>query len=294
MKAAIPNQPGPCPGPESTEGWLAAAEAADHETIRARDEEESFASKHSRPTRILGWLVIGGFLLQALGAIFDQHVDLGGPFFLVAGIMVLKGSQAWVRFVAFVAGAFVPLILLGKLVLPLALGQPVIWKEGWYSYDDTGFWIFIVCPAVYLLAEGVLAFTVLRHRQLPYWTRTVKLGTLVFGAIFLIQSSLSLARQLKNKDLLHRFPVEIRKAEDYFKAHGTWSYPPSHADAEKLMSSPVLYSVTLSTRSRGGIILPTKNSSVPPDQLRKATHYVKLPSGEWGKLEIGFIVDDSP
>ena len=293
MKATHPDEPGPHPDEESAGNWLAAAEAADHATIRAREEEEALARKHSRPTRILGWLVIGGILLEALGAIFAQGVSLGGPLFLVAGIMILKGSQAWVRFVAFFAGAFVLLTLIGELTLPLAMGQPVIWKEGWYSYGDTGFWMFVICPAAYLLAEVVLAFIVLRHRQLPYWTRTVKIATLVFGAIFLIQGSLALTRNLKNKELLRRFPAETRKAEDYFKVHGATLFATPPPDAEKLMSFPVIHSVILSTRSRGGIILPTKKSPVPPAQIRKATHYVKLPSGEWGKLEIGFIVDEA-
>lgn len=293
MKAASPDRPSSNPDQEPINAWRAAAEAADHADIRAREEEEAFAKKHSRPTRILGWLVIGGIIMQVAGGFSRLGLDLGGPLFFIAGAMILKGSQAWVRFVA-VAGSFVMLACIARLIWPLVLPEPVKVRSAWYSYGDLLLWTTFICPSVYFVAEAILAFVVLRHRQLICWTKTTKVFTLIVGAIFLIQASLVVARDLKNKELVRRFPVEIRKAEDYFKAHGTTLFAPTHPDAEELMSSPALHSVTLSTRSSGGIILPIKTSSVPRKQRRKATHWVKLPSGEWGKISIEFIVDEAP
>lgn len=293
MNASNSDQPAPNPDQESIDAWRASVEAADHAEIRARDAEEAFAKTHSRPTRILGWLVIGGIIIQFVGSFSRQDLDLGGIIFLIAGVRILQGSQAWVRFVALV-GPFILLVFLARLIWPLIIVQPVMLRREWYSYGDLRLWTSFICPTVFMTAESILAFVALQHRQLPFWTRTAKISVAVAAGICLLQALFAISRDLKNQKLCRQFPMEIQKAEDYIRTHGDASSPAADQASQELISLPALHSVSVSISPGGGKQLAGRNSSEPPGSIHKATRYVKLPSGEWGKLELELILPDTP
>lgn len=153
MNGDHPDPQTPHPDQETIDAWRASAEAEDHARIRLRDAEEAHAKAYSRPTRILGILVIGGVMMQYIAAFSRQDIELGGAFYLVAGILILKGKQTGVRFVAFM-GVLVALGAVSQLSLAQILGQPVATKSGWKTFADIRFWIEYASPAAFLSASG--------------------------------------------------------------------------------------------------------------------------------------------
>ncbi|QJE94237.1 hypothetical protein [Luteolibacter luteus] len=264
------------------------AEAKDHAQILTQDEEERHARKHSIPTRILGWMLIAGFILETTSSLFSQHLDLGGLLYFVAGIVILMGSQTALRFVAF-CGILMMLLNLGQLIWSLAMDQPVKLKREWLDYRELRFWTAFVFPALFMFGESLLALVALRQRQLPYWTRMVKIFTAAFIVIFLAISLIRVTTDLRNKQLIHMFPKEVQLAENYLRTHGTMiSSPATDGPQAEIKALPSLHSISFSEGGTRGWEW-TSSASVPPDPIQRATHPVRLPSGKWGKIEFEFI-----
>ena len=276
------------PDQSSIDAWRAAAEAKDHAGIRARMAEEAYARKHSKPTRILGVLVVGGVLIHFIGEMSELGMDLGGPLFLLAGGAILAGKQAGLRFVALVASV-VTLAKILSLGWSLFLGQPVAVGRAWHSFDALPFWTVSVATIVHLLAEAILAFVVLRHRQLRFWTKAVTVSAVVIGLLVLTFSTLRVWRDMENRRLCQQFDAEVRAVERYLPVSVT-----SIARFEQEMQSfPAVHSITISPRPNSSTSMRVGNSSEPRSRLRKATRYLRLPSGGWVQLELELIVPNS-
>lgn len=284
MNGDHPDPPTPHPDQETIDAWRASAEAEDHARIREQDAEEAHAKATSRATRILGMLVIGGVMMQFIATFTRQDIDLGGAIYLIAGILILKGKQAGVRFVAFV-GILNALTCIFQLIKAQFHGQPVETRSGWRSFADFRLWVEYISPAVFFSAVAILAFAVLRHRQLPYWTKAVKASSVAAGTIMVVLAIKAVARDRKNDELCRRFPAEIKEAERHVTSIiGTVS--PGRF--------PALYSLVAYSTPTSTVHHLVRSQSLPPGHVQKATHFIKLPSGEWRKLELGLIVNDAP
>lgn len=233
-------------------------------------------------------MMAGGAILQMAGSILGQRADVGGLVYLIVGIGVLFGSQAGVRFAAFF-GSLMMLLFTTDLVWSLAMARPVEVDGKLLDPADLRFWTVHVCPAVYVFAEGLLAFAVLKQRQLSYWTRVVKVSTVVLGCLFLVKATLAAASDVKGRQTIRMFPKEVAMAEDYLLTHGARiSSSATDRPQEELKALPALHSIAFFQGEAMGWDW-TSSASVPAHQIRKGTHWVKLPSGEWGKIEFGFI-----
>ena len=160
----------------------------------------------------------------------------------------------------------------------------------WYPYTDSLLWIRGVSPAAYLLGEAILAFVVLRHRRLRFWTGAVK-GFAAAAVIVLIGAACyALHRDEKNKQLLDRFPNEVRMADEYLRTHGS-----SSRAFHEIMSSPVIRDFTVFWEPNAkGISYLMKNPAEDADkkQIREATRWVKLPAGQWARIQLEFLIPE--
>lgn len=294
MTPPVPRRPGQA---ASDPAWLAAAEAADRALIRKRDEEQAFARQHSKPTRILGALLIAGFILDIIGGAFQQSPKLGGPVFLVTGILVFRGSQAALRFVA-VLCSWILAIGFTRIVWSLAFRQPIKIDKDWVWIKDPGFWIGYVCPLACFAAFAILAFVVLRLRQLPIWTKPVKIWTCIILALSLIEGSRVVWTDYRNKRIALQAADELDAIRAYVNIHGASFSRLSKLEAEKLIRHPTVHSIIL---NRGGSFTTIgdrkalADPSVPraAGSIRDYSEFIKLP-GEWAKLEVKFILPDPP
>lgn len=263
-----------------------------------RTREENLARRHSIPTKLLGWMLIGGFCLELAGGFTGNRADLGGPLFLCAGIGILNGSQAWLRFATLliVPGSIVGLAhLIGSVVL----NYPVGVGNKWLDFRDLSFWTLGVSPAMLLLAESILAVLVFRLRRIRFWTRTVAVFAGIVGFLMLLQMVDEAFDWHRNRAAAREIPTEIQAARDLVNRYGGSSSSTSITDwngtfdpMEKIrkvvwMGSPRSNMTTYDRESRAG-------GSLSGQSVRHYSEWLHFPSGDWGKLELEFITTQDP
>ena len=236
-------------------------------------------------------MLVGGVILEFLGSHWGQSIGVGGFVYLIAGAGVLCGIQAPVRFTA-LCGCVVMADCLAPIIWSLGMGRPLEFRSRVFDFTGPGFWTDYFLPAAYMFGESLLAFVVLRHRRLTYWTGAMKFFTAVITLLFLGRAALAISHEVRSRQLIRMFPEEVRIAEKLLLTHGGMlSSSMADRPLDEFMGLPSLHSVLFRERlsKRWGW---TSSASVPPDQLRKATHWVKLPSGEWATIEFEFIVPE--
>ena len=158
MESASPEHPEPRPIDRTS---LSDAQKKSFQETVDQAREEELARRQSMPTKLLGWMLIGGFCLEVVGGFTSNHTNLGGLVFVFAGIAIMKGSQAWLRFVTFfvVPGSVAWIVyLIGSaiLVYPVEIGNK------WSDFRQPSFWTLGVSPAMLMLAESFLAVLAFR------------------------------------------------------------------------------------------------------------------------------------
>ena len=256
-----------------------------------RFEEEKFASRHSFPTKLLGWMLIAGFGLQIAGGISGNHYNFGGPIFLFAGIYVLNGSQSSLRFATFLIG---PAAIAGLLetAWALALGRPVEIGSGWHDFRDLKFWTMWVSPTMFFVAESIIAICVFRLRKIPFWTKTVRLWAVIVAVLLLVKAGTGIRDLLRERELRKTFSKDLQAARTFIFRGGTVPFGQNAIEA----SPPVL---RIWSQHKSGFRSESLYEAPPrePSRSEKLYEYeewFKDPSGEWGKLEMEVILPENP
>lgn len=278
-----------------------AAHAEDLVRLSDRSEEEKWASKHSMPTRLLGWLFISAALLQFIGIFFSQHVNLGGLVILITGFMVLQGSWSALRFAIFCSFGAVPsLVVLGWEAFQM---RPSMIGGTWRSFNDLEFWTLGVCPFVLLLAGFVLGIAALRTRKLRFWTKPVILCATLIGSILLGKAGLALRDWNSARMVNRELTAEIQTAR-----HHVGTSSPSMTSARSIAAAEAAFSpyprikevtwghspnsnLSIYFQGRSGSIVTRPRTKDGP----RYSTIMRDGTGAWGRLEIEFFPEgESP
>jgi len=267
------------------------------ETIDQAREEE-LARRQSMPTKLLGWMLIGGFCLEIAGCFTDNHNNLGGLLFCFAGFGILRGSQAWLRFATFfvVPGSVGSL---ADLVGSVVFDYPVEVGNHWVDFRQLSFWTLGVSPAMLMFAESFLAVLAFKFRRVRFWTRTVAVFAGLFAIVLLLGTWSHTKDWHRNRSTGREIPAEIQAARSLMTAYGAGSSRPFINNAvavfdpmERVQTVEWQSSSSATTQvydrgSRGG--RPSSSS-----RIRRYSEWLRLPSGEWGKLELEVILPKKP
>lgn len=295
MESPSPEHPEPRPidrTPVSDAQKKSLQEAVD------QSREEELARRQSMPTKLLGWMLIGGFCLEVVGGFTSNHTNLGGLVFLFAGISILKGSQAWLRFVTFfvVPGSVASIVY---LIGSIALGYPVEVGSKWTDYRHLPFWTLAVSPAMLMLAESFLAVLAFKLRGIAFWTRTVAIFAGIITIMLLIQIGSTTLEWHRNRLTGREIPTELQAARLLVNRYGTSSSSRSINDwngtfepMDKVrevnwMTSP---NITMGVYDRKSRIGRSRSTY----RIEHYSELLNLPSGEWGKLEFEVILPEAP
>jgi len=261
-----------------------------------RFEEEKFASRNSFPTKLLGWMLIASFLLQIAGGFTKSRHDFGGLLVLFAGISVLKGSQSALRFITFL---IVPAAVVGLLsiIWSVIIHEPLEIDGNWKDYTDLEFWSLGLSPCMYFVAEVIVAACAFRLRKISFWTKTVRVWAVVFGIIFLAQLAFFARDSLRQREVHSAMSKELAAAKSHFLAYGKGFSSASITASERTFSafSNVL-EVDWKTEPHSTMEIYRKKSPDihPSDRLHDLKEMLKLPSGEWGMIEMEVILTENP
>lgn len=276
-----------------------AAHAEDLQRLRDRESEEKWACLHSMPTRVLGWMLIGGCLLQFVAGFMNSGVDLGGLVYLIAGICVLRGSQAALRFVVFFCAGVVPgLIQLAWNSFQL---RPILVDDVWYPIEDIKFWTLGVSPLVYFLGEFILGVLALRTRRVIFWTKTVKVSATVFGVLLLLGGAIAVQGWMRKRSVEKGFPAEIAAARSYIESSAASTVSgTSMRSAESLFSSyPRVVEVTWKSDMNSNLRLYHRGLAATDglstgEVSHRHSQLVRDHSGKWGEVELELIQPGKP
>jgi len=294
--------PSATPPPERTDPEALRALPGDPSALAAcrwpKHEEEALAARHSRITRIAGWLLVAVPILSVVGAFFGRpgHIDL---LSLIAGIMVLKGSQAWLRF----ASCIYLLVGIGGwwTVLPAIVhGRPIEIEDrgDWVARDQPEFWTEHVAVIGALTFIGLASFLALKGRRLVFLTPKVRAWGGAMAAIALIAAGVELHQQFderrQTRRAAARFERELDAIRHELSAGPRTSTFLTPATEQLLRQRPEIEVVVWETLPRGAmtVLYHRDNSySFNFDEVAFSAFH-RLPSGEHGRIR--FVLGQPP
>lgn len=207
--------------------------------VVTRGQEEKWAAKNHRLTKILGWCMITSFFLLLISGIFTDKLELD-IILIIGGCAILQGSQAWLRFYIFLASVLCISEILG-IALPLFRGEPIELNNRWLDFHDRRFWLEAVLPVGVQLAFTTLCIVTLRSRQLVFWTRTCKrwIGGLVIcvAVIGLTVVAVPIFKKEVNEPDLKRAETSLQAAEKYAYDHGANISSPDFHTLQELVET---------------------------------------------------------
>jgi len=292
------DSPAPTSGEASHPEWalLSEEQKGNYRNDVNRFEEEKFASRNSFPTKLLGWMLIASFGFQIAGAISGNGIDFGGLLFLFTGIYILNGSQSALRFATFIIAPATVIGLL-KILWSVALRQPLEINKVWQDYHALKFWTLGVSPCMYLVAESIVATCAFRLRKIPFWTKTVRVWAGVFGVLFLLQFVLFARNLVRQREVRRSLSKELTAAKAYFSAYGTLVSSASMKSSEQTFSElPDVLKVDWQNSPNSTTQIYRKKSpdNRPSSRHRDLQEWLKLPSGEWGMIEMEVVLPENP
>ncbi|BDS06588.1 hypothetical protein NT6N_16280 [Oceaniferula spumae] len=249
-----------------------------------RGQEESWAAKHCRLTRILGISMIAGFVFQIASAIFTDHLQVD-IFLIIGGISILKGSQAWLRFYIFFTILMCVSQFIG-IVVPLIKGEPLEISHKWVDYHDLAFWLEAALPLGFYIGFATLCLVTLKSRQLVFWTRTCKRWIrrviYVVGAIYLIIFILWLSNRKSYQARVEQAKPSLQAVEDYVNTYAASSgYPHTETLKQRLADDPSILQVSIYYSPNSSMTLINRNEHDGYDEDWHYEHFVKTTSGNW-------------
>ncbi|MCW1886425.1 hypothetical protein OKA04_16930 [Luteolibacter flavescens] len=262
-----------------------------------RFEEEKFAATNSFPTKLLGWMLIASLGLQIAGAISGNSFDLGGVLLLFLGMAVLRGSQTALRIAAFFA---VPASVIGTLhvIWSIVFNEPLEVGNEWKSYHDLKFWTMVVSPTMYFAAKSMVAICALRLRKVTFWTKAVKWCSCIVGISLMIQLGLFAKSMILRSEVRNALEKEISAA----KAHVTTYFGRTGSSAfvmspeQRFGEIPRIRSVSWKSSPNSTTVIYHQpgGATMPTGKHVDHSEWLRLPSGEWGKLEMEVILPKAP
>lgn len=295
MESTSPEHPVPRPIDRTS---LSDAQKKSFQETVDQAREEEVARRQSIPTKLLGWLLIGGFCLEVAGGFTGNHADLGGLLFLFAGIGVLKGSQASLRFATFfvVPGSVAWIV---QLIGSAVLDYPVEIGNKWSDFRQLSFWTLGVSPAMLMLAESFLAVMAFRLRHIAFWTRTVAMFAGIVGILWLIQMASDTLDWHHNRSMGREIPAEIQAARLLAKLYGGGISSTSINNWNRTFDPlEKVRKVDWMTSPNGTIQVYDRNSRIGRSRstyrIEHYSEWLRLPSGKWGKLELELILPEAP
>jgi len=261
-----------------------------------RFEEEKFASRNSFPTKLLGWMLIACIGFQISGAIFGYHYDFGGLIFLFAGIYVLNGSQSALRFATFfiVPAAVIELL---AIIWSVARHEPTEVNGKWMDHTDLEFWTLGLSPCMYFAAESIIATYAFRLRKIPFWTKTVRLWAVLVGGLLLLKFGFFARDLIRQREVRRALIKEVAAAKAYFSAYGVGISSISTKSSDQAFGElPRVLQVDWKNSPGSTTMIYRKfpDSDIPLGEHLHYQDWFKLPSGEWGMIEMEVILPENP
>lgn len=191
-----------------------------------KEHEEAWAEKVNFPTKLAGWLTLGYVILAAC-ALFIPKAPAGNIDLLsvVAGICILRGHQAWLRYATLmscVASAGGMIVVMAKLVF----GPPPSSMGGLqFHFGDQDSWVQMTAALGVAMLDAVVCVLALRSRRLVFWTRPTK----IFGGLFLAVVGFGLGDHLitrfsiwqTEQALISEFEPQIQAVERHLDTRGS-------------------------------------------------------------------------
>ncbi|MBK1854760.1 hypothetical protein JO972_07305 [Verrucomicrobiaceae bacterium 5K15] len=262
---------------------------ADRQVV-TRKQEEEWAAKHSRITRILGWCLIVGFVFTLVSAFFTDHLQID-ILMLAGGCAILNGSQAWLRFFTFMSSTSV-IGQINEVLSPLIRNEPLEISRQWVDYHDLEFWQWAVLPIGLYLALATLCITTLRSRQLVFWTKICKRWVAGFVVVVAVIWSIVVISSLstdQEKAMIQQAAPSLEVVEDYARAHGAVSVGGALLTfSEKMEADPLIRHVSLSSSPNGSMTLFKRHKLNYYSSEADYQKFIKSPTGEWILIKVDF------
>jgi len=251
--------------------------------VVTRGQEEKWAAKHHRLTRILGVCMIAGFVFILISAFFTDSLQID-ILLIIGGCAILQGSQAWLRFYL----SFSCLLCISQTIgiaAPLARGEPMELANSWVDYHDRAFWMEAMLLIGVYLGFAALCFITLRSRQLVFWTRTCKrwVKNLAFtaGVIVAIVLAFSLIGK-KNYDLqVKQAAQSLQAAENYARDHESNISASDYFDLQKtLKADPAVRQLSIYNSPNGSMAVYDWNEKGSSDDGWHYEKFIRTKSGK--------------
>lgn len=267
------------------------------ETVDQAREEET-ARRQSMPTKLFGWMLIATLGFDIAAGLSGTDVNLGGVIMFFAGVAVLRGSQAALRFSTFL---LIILAVFGWIqsTLTLLSVRPLEIGRNWVDFRQVEFWSLGICPNVYFTTAVILAFGAFRKRGVLYWSPLVKKLSIGVAVLFLVDGSGKMFDFVRNNRLASSFPEEIAFAREVMTSSVLGSPKFSTRDRERTFESMTSVSRIGWSTSPNSSYMDYSSASFLGNpsatrRIRSYTEWQRLPSGKWAKLELEFILPESP
>ncbi|MBK1830169.1 hypothetical protein JIN77_05510 [Verrucomicrobiaceae bacterium R5-34] len=252
--------------------------------VVTRKQEEEWAAKHSRITRILGWCLIVGFVFTLVSAFFTDHLHID-ILMLAGGCAILNGSQAWLRFYLFVSCMIWSSQLIQTLVTFLR-GEPLELDNAWVDYHDQIFWLELVLPIGVCLGFSLLCFMSLRSRQLVFWTATskrwIKILVIIVAVVVAAQSISALFGKKKSQLRIKQAGTSLRAAESYARTHGAHISSPDYEHLKATIEkSPTIRQLSIYSAPNSGTTIYDWNEKGSLPDRNNYEQFVQTSAGTW-------------
>ncbi|MCW1886426.1 hypothetical protein OKA04_16935 [Luteolibacter flavescens] len=283
--------------PRQTRQLLSDVERAkkDASEQRSEIEEETRAALYSSPVRLLGLLMAGGAVFDLFAGIQGYGDRLGGILSFFVGLFVLKGSQIALR-VASLLLILLATATIAKITWACWHGHPFEAGNKWVDLASLPFLAFVVSPCVYLIAESILSISALRLRKFQFWTK----WTRILIAIIVVAGAGWLTRDLVRQNEVRRdFSGELSKIRSWILSTAA---APSPAAKDPQLNLALENSRSIEKvlwKDRPASFMPTYKRDLPGSPRGTGKPYlysewIRLSSGQWGKLEIEVILPKAP
>ncbi len=267
-----------------------------------REEEERLARERSLPSRLLGIAILAFQALGIVAGFFGWAVSFD-ILAIVAGFGVLRGSQAWLRFMIFMT-SLAAVALWVELIPALFQWQPVESEFGpapaWLDPGDLRFWTHHLPVVGFETAMAVLGVIALKGRLLVFWTRAARrwgggmIGLVVVLGIWGLVDQLL---ELRDRNAFEgNHPAELEAIEDALSgathAHG---FPVMHElDAfldERLSVAGVVWHYAPRGRRQ---IYQLGDGGDDDNREPDYAAFRRDGAGDWGRIEIHLAPGAAP
>ncbi|MEM1082521.1 MAG: hypothetical protein AAGI48_00225 [Verrucomicrobiota bacterium] len=258
-----------------------------------RPQEEQWAAKNLFINRLTAWAILGLQGLIILSAFFTSglHLDI---LAILAGFGVLRGSQAWLRFITFTSCFTAASLWI--VLFPGFLGKPVeIGLSGngeWGSVTDSVFWSEGVSISGVYTMQAALCILCLRIRRLNFWTKQARfwggIAILLATAVLILGLVETVTESQKLRALEAHYETELTAIRSSLTHRVPRGISSSNPDNKVLRANPRITIVTWEPlKGTGSGTVYTRDRLWSYDSRDPSIRFPhRLPSGEHGHIVI--------